>query len=373
MRILLISSCALKSPPKNYGGLERCVYEYARGLQELGHVVTLVASKESKAPPNVELIETVPSWDGFNPAQAQHYAKNDGIWREWNGQKWFARTWNGWRRHEEEAYLMYKDKIGSFDVIGDASWAKWSYTSKKDEIVGTCHSIKPYQSKPPREYAMFAGVSNGHARFLTRDLKTPVRAILNPVNVEEFHVVRQKTDRVLSLNRIMPQKGIHHFVRMAEQEKFKADVVGDDSTLVPDQGYVQTIKQKCANSGNIVYHGLVPDQKRRQMLEDAKCLVCFKDFGYEEIFGISAVEALSCGTPVIATRSWGFEDIIEEGKTGFICDSIEDVSKAVRKVVEGQVQLDANECRKGAERFSTKERSKAYARILEKVKNGSRW
>ena len=373
MKILIISSFALATPPKNYGGLERCAYEFAKGLSELGHSVTLVASQGSKAPPNVELIETVPSWDSLNQAQMQRYSQTDGIEREWNGRKWLGRTWNGWRKHEEEAYLMYKDKIGKFDVVGDASWAKWSYMSKKDEIVGTCHSIKSYMNKPPRDYAMLAGVSHGHARFLTKDLRTPVRAILNPVNVEEFQVIRQKTDRILSLNRIMPQKGIHHFVAMCDKEKFKADVAGDDSTLVPDQGYVTNIKQRCAKSSNIVYHGLISDGKRKQLLEDAKCLVCFIDFGYQEIFGISAVEALSAGTPVVAARSWGFEDIIEDGKTGFLCNTAEEVTMAVTKIVEGKVRLDPMDCRKGAERFSTKERSKVYARVLESVIRGCRW
>ena len=138
---MLISSTALKTNAGGYGGLERVCAEEAQGLAELGHEVTLVASKGSKAPPKVELIETVPSWDSLNPAQQQAYAKSD-------------RLWNGWRAHEEAAYRMYEADISKFDIVLDMSWSKWSYTSKKDEIIGLCHSMYQYNTPPPREIPM---------------------------------------------------------------------------------------------------------------------------------------------------------------------------------------------------------------------------
>jgi len=360
VKILLISSTALVTPPKNYGGLERVAYEHAQGLEELGHEVTLVAAKGSTAPKGVKLMETVEPWNKLNEAQQKQYGKAD-------------RVWNGWRAQEEEAWGMYKDRPGAYDVVGDMSWSKWSYLSRKEEIVGTCHSIKPYNVKPPREYPMFAGVSRGHSRFLAKEMHQPVRTLWNPVDLDEIPMERQKGDRILSLNRIMPQKGIHYFIDVCEKLKVKGDIAGDDSTLVPDQGYVQMIKQRVAKSAQVTYHGLVDDKKRVSLLQNAKALLCFIDAGYQEIFGLQAVEALAAGTPVIAARTWGFEDTVEQGKTGFLCSTVDEAVDATSSIMLGTVNLRAEDCRKGAEEFSRQKCAKLYERVFQRVKDGCRW
>lgn len=355
MKILLISSTALKTPPDNYGGLERVWWDYSIGLSELGHDVTLIGAKGSSST-GAKVIETVKPWNMLSPDEQKAYGKADKVW-------------NGWRAHEEEAFNMYKDMLPEFDVVGDASWAKWSYLGKKEAIIGTCHSIKSYNSKPPQSYPLFTGVSRGHARFISRDLHIPCRVLWNPVNIEEMPFQKEKGERILSLNRIMPQKGIHHFLTLADQSKIKADVAGDDSQLVSDQMYVQWMKQRCAQSAYVQYHGLVTDAQRIDLLKNAKCLLAFKDMGYEEVFGLSLVEALACGTPVIAVHSWGPDDIIQDGKNGFLCNTMEEVGKAIAKVSE----IKSEDCRESVKRFSRKERSMAYAKMMERVKDGSRW
>lgn len=325
------------------------------------------------APTGAKLVETTEAWNELAPAFQKKFTDDDGVDREFMGQKWKAHTWNGWREQEAVAYEKYKDILEGFDVIGDHSWSKQSYQSKNEKIVGTCHSVAPYQKPPPREFANFLGVSHGHSRNLSKVLKVPVRTCFNPVDIEQFPLETIKTDRILSLNRIMPQKGIHHFLKMIDDLKLKADIAGDDSTLVPDQGYVNQVKQKCAQSAFITYHGLVDDKKRIQLLKDAKILVCFKDAGFEEIFGLVLVEALACGTPVVSINTWGANDIIENGKNGFVCDNPEAMATAVKKIAEGTVKLDPNECRKSAERFSRENCSKTYESLLQSVVKGSRW
>jgi glycosyltransferase involved in cell wall biosynthesis len=160
---------------------------------------------------------------------------------------------------------------------------------------------------------------------------------------------------------------------MVETLKVKADIAGDDSTLVPDQGYVNVVKQKCAQSAFITYHGLVDDRKRIQLLKDAKVLVCFKDAGFEEIFGLVLVEALACGTPVVSISTWGAENIIVNGKNGFMEETPEKVSERVKSIVDGTVKLDPQFCRKTAEAFSRERCSKEYESLLKSVVGGSRW
>lgn len=331
------------------------MWEYGHGLSELGHEVTIVGAKGSTCS-GAKVVETVKPWNALSPEEQKVYAKADKVW-------------NGWRAHEEEAFNQYKHLLGDFDIIGDHSWSKWSYSTNHEKIIGTCHSIKSYNSKPPRSSPLFTGVSNGHARFISRDLHIPCRVLWNPVNMDEMPFQKEKGERILSLNRIMPQKGIHHFLTLADQSKLKADVAGDDSQLVGDQMYVQWMKQRCAQSAYIMYHGLVTDAKRIELLKNAKCLLAFKDMGYEEVFGLSLVEALACGTPVISTHSWGPDDIIQDGKNGFLCNTMDEVTKAIAKISE----IKPEDCRESVKRFSRKERSMVYAKMMERVRDGSRW
>lgn len=372
-KILLISSMALTTGAGGYGGLERVAYEEALGLAEAGHSVTLIAAKGSKAPSGVALIECGLSWDKLTPQQQMDYARKDGVEREFQGQKWLARTMNGWRAQEEEAFhTFYEQSVVDYDVVLDMSWSKFSYTVKKDEIVGLCHSIQPYNSPPPREYPMLCGVSRGHSRFLNQRLQRPVRVIWNPVGVEEFTVTKDKQERVLSLNRIMATKGIHLFLDVIEKDKVKADVVGDDSTLVPDQGYVQFIKERCKQSAYASYHGLVPDATRNKFLADDKVLVCMKDAGFEEIFGLNLVEALASGTPVISLKTWGCDDVLTP-ETGVVCNNVDEVAVAVAKTMSGELKFDAEACRKRAEVFNRTMVTNGLVKMLESVRKGSRW
>lgn len=365
----MISSVALQTPVKNYGGLEKVASEYAKGLAQLGHDVAMVVAKGSDKIPNVEQIDTVKPWSELVPAEQQMYSRNDGIDREFRGLTWKARTWNGWREQERVSYEMYKDLIKGFDVVGDHSWAKWSLLSGKEEIINTCHSVKSYNIRPPRQHPLLTGVSHGHSRFISKELHIPCRALHNPTDLNLYKFVKDKSERILSLNRVMPQKGIHLFVDLVEKERLRADIAGDDSQLVQDQGYVQAIKNKCKNSAFANYYGLVDEPTRLKLLREAKCLICLKDFGYEEVFGLSAIEALASGTPVVALKSWGFNDTIQNGVNGFLCENMEEVAKVIAKI--GEIKPEA--CRESVQKYSTEVRSKVYEQMFTQVKAGMRW
>jgi glycosyltransferase involved in cell wall biosynthesis len=98
-----------------------------------------------------------------------------------------------------------------------------------------------------------------------------------------------------------------------------------------------------------------------------------KDGGYEEVFGLNVVEALACGMPVISMRTWGPEDILVQGKTGMLCNTVDEVADAVRMTMDGSIKFDPDACRAGAEVFSRKMVCKSLEQMLESVKRGSRW
>jgi glycosyltransferase involved in cell wall biosynthesis len=104
------------------------------------------------------------------------------------------------------------------------------------------------------------------------------------------------------------------------------------------------------------------------LLADAQALLV--PISWEEPFGLTIPEALASGTPVIATRHGAMPELIEDGKTGFLCDTIDDMETAVAHVAS----LASADCRNAAaERFSIQRVRQDYDTLYQKVLNGAEW
>jgi len=339
MKIAIISSTAIESPPSTYGGLEWISYLRARGLTELGEEVTLIATKGSHAPEGVNLLETVDVG-----------------------------------RSEEEAYKTYKDKLKEFDVIIDDSWQKWSYMAKaendKIKIMGVTHSQCPYGRAPPVQYPNFCAVSNAHAQYMSNKLGIPVRFVHNGVDLNLYPFQAEKGERYLSVNRIMAEKGIHVFVDLMRRLRVKGDIIGEDRYLISDITYPTRIQNAC--DGLLCrYWGRISNEQKLKLLQNAKALICLPQWPYIEVFGLSALEALAVGTPVITLRSGGLAEIVEDGISGIICDTTEQIEQVIK---EDKIRnLNPEECRKRAEHFTYIAMAEKYLSLYDDILNGKEW
>jgi glycosyltransferase involved in cell wall biosynthesis len=103
------------------------------------------------------------------------------------------------------------------------------------------------------------------------------------------------------------------------------------------------------------YIGEIGEREKQEFLGGAYALMFLID--WPEPFGLAMIEALACGTPVIAFRRGSVPEIIDEGRTGFIVDSVDDAVDAIGKVA----QLNRGDCRKAVEqRFSSERMANDY-------------
>ncbi len=105
-------------------------------------------------------------------------------------------------------------------------------------------------------------------------------------------------------------------------------------------------------------------------VEESKSFVCEGMIVHNsEPLGLVAQEAMSCGTPVIATRDGAIPEVVLHGKTGFICDTEEEMVEAVKNIGK----IDPLECRKRAEGFSRLNMAKNYEKLYYRVLNNDQW
>ena len=120
---------------------------------------------------------------------------------------------------------------------------------------------------------------------------------------------------------------------------------------------------------NIAYHGMIKKYSAKwyKAYSEAKALLL--PLQWEEPFGLVMIEAMACGTPVIAFDRGSAREVVKDGKTGFIVKNVNEMVKAIKKID----QIDRKECRRHIERNFTVEKmvdkyEKLYYRILKKRK-----
>jgi len=339
MKILAISAMAIECPPKNYGGLEWCVYNHCKGLADLGENVTLIAAKGSSAPKGVELYQM----------------ESPGIFDI----------------SEEKAFWMYKEILRNYDVVLDHSWYKWSLlVGDYLPVISTMHSPCPFPNPPPKKFPMICGVSTEHSLHASKKLGVPVRTTWNSVDVSRYQLTHTKGDTFLSINRIDPDKGIHVFVDWVGRAGLKGDIIGDDKMIVRDnEGYPSKIRSSCEQYG-IKFSGLVSHEDKIKKMQDCKAVVLLPQAPkYLEVFGLAAVEANAMGKPVICTPNCGLKNVVVDKETGFFVETFEQFKDAVSKLDT----ISPEACRKQAEKFDIPAITPKYHALIKHVNEGCRW
>lgn len=348
MKIVLISSGVYPVPPVGYGGLEMIVYDLSDCLSQLGHDVYVIAPSESKLAKDVNLIDMGPC----NP----------------NAHEW-----------EMKAYEKYAPMLlsGEFRgaVIHDHTWRKFIYLLKSNQphlhIMSTLHGMLCYQTPPPVGKPSLAGISKRHADLLSAGLGIPVRYAYNGVNLDKYRFNGgNRNDRYLFLARITAFKGTHVFADAVRQIKAKGDIVGDDQ-MVEDKGYVQRMLVACNDYDGLRYWGGVARDRAVEFFRESKCYVLPCTPGWEEPFGLTVIEAMACGCPVIGTVSGAIPELIEHGKSGYVSASLQDLTKYMRDDMISAIR--AEDCRKRAEEFSREAMAQSYLKLYQEVLENGGW
>jgi glycosyltransferase involved in cell wall biosynthesis len=182
------------------------------------------------------------------------------------------------------------------------------------------------------------------ARRIEKIYRREADVIYPPVDTDKFTLNEKKDDYYLTASRFVPYKRVDLVVEaFSKMPGKKLLVIGDG----PQEKKIKSLAAK-----NIEFIGYQPPDKLKKYMQDAKAFV----FAAEEDFGIVVVEAMACGTPVIALNRGGTAETVIDNKTGIhICEqSVKGIIEAVEKYEQSSDKFDLKYIRRYSEQFSRK-------------------
>lgn len=354
LKIALISTPFLKTPPDHYGGLEMVVADLAVGLAKLGHDVTLFATKGSKPIGNYKVFETIDPIFNYST--------------DWSKIDWFEME----KRHYETFKDVIKSENENFDIIHDHTWFAFPYLSKIEQInLKVCHSHHGginWDSSPPIKYPNFITISDfmrqySENYFKSKGYNVRVQFVHNGIDLDKYPYKADKGNRLIFVGRFVQFKGPHVAIEIAKKLDMGLDLVGG---AYEEPYFSQQIKHHC-DGKQIILHTEISHDAKIELLQNAKALIFPSKMN--EPYGLVALEAMACGTPVIALRDGGIAEVVIHNETGFICTNISDMIEALKNIHT----IDPKNCRKRAEQLSRQYMAENYLKLYINTINNREW
>jgi glycosyltransferase involved in cell wall biosynthesis len=304
LNIALTADPEVPVPPRLYGGIERIVDMLARGLVERGHRVTLFAHPDSSG------AGTLVPWPGGASRSRLDTLRN-------------------------AACLYSRVARGEFDLLH--SFSRLAYMLPL--LPSKLPKLMSYQREiSPRTTALAHRLSRGTLAFtaISRWMMEPVQHIgrwhmvPNGVPLETYDFQPQVGDDapLVFLGRIEEIKGPHLAIEIARRTGSRLVIAGN---VPPEkQGWFDSHVAPHIDGSHISYVGPVDDAAKNILLGQAKAFLM--PILWEEPFGIVMAEALACGTPVLGLRRGAVPEVVEDGVTGFVRDTVDELVDAVSAV-----------------------------------------
>lgn len=187
--------------------------------------------------------------------------------------------------------------------------------------------------------------------------------VYNGISTDDFAFSADHEDYLLYTGRIIPEKGVKEAVQVAQATNQRLLIIGP----IPPryQGYFDQYIKPYLND-KVLYLGFIERDKILPYYQKAKALLM--PLQWEEPFGLTAVEAMACGTPVIAIARGAMPEIVVDGKTGYLVASVGEMIEAVHKVNK----LDRRACREHVKaHFGLKQMVNGYEEVFRQVIAGT--
>jgi glycosyltransferase involved in cell wall biosynthesis len=358
MRILLVMDPYIRVPPNHYGGIERVVADLADRLAQARHDVTLWAAPGSRVNGRVEPFGREGEWTRWSnirnaamlaarflagprrfdvihnfgrlaylaPVLAREVPKVQTYMRTVNPANMRIARWLGARRLHYTAVSAAIRATGQPGGIPGAAAAPGAPRGAEWSVIYNC--------AVPARYPFVSGTD-------------------------------PRTAPLVFLGRLDRCKGPHHAIAVARRVDRRLVIAGNISPLAHERAYFEREIEPHLDGRLVTYVGPVGDEAKRTLLGEAAAMLM--PIEWEEPFPVVLPESMLCGTPLIAFRRGGVPEGIDHGRTGFLCDTVEEMAALVARLPE----IDRAAVRAEAERrFSDVAIAGEYERLYQRLATG---
>lgn len=333
MRIAMLSPIAWRTPPEHYGPWENVVSLIAEGLVKRGVDVTLFATGNS-----------------ITSAQLQSVCSS-GYEED---QTLLPKVWEC--LHISELF----EQADQFDLVhNNFDYLPLTYSAMTTTpVVTTIHGFST-----PRILPVYEKYNDKHFYVSISDAdRAPsldyLATVHHGIDLAQFTFQKQPEDYILFFGRIHNDKGAREAIEIAKATDMKLIMAG----IIQDQDYHKEYVESQLEPGKIEFIGSVGPEQRDRLLGGARVLL--HPIQFNEPFGLSVIESMACGTPVIAFNKGSMPELIRHGENGFLVDNVDQAITAIRQISE----IDRAVCRQHvADHFSAERMVDQYLNLYQQV------
>jgi glycosyltransferase involved in cell wall biosynthesis len=298
MRIALIAPPFIAVPPDTYGGTELFIANLACGLHARGHEVTVYANGDSRLPCRIKWRYPHADWPVEDPMRSE--LKNlDHL---------------GW---------AVRDAADTADVVhlNDVAGAPFTRFADRPVVLTLHHPHEPVLSEQYARYPDVDYVAIG--KWLAhRETMPRLHVVHHGIPIGSYTFSSRKSDYVAFLGRMAPCKGPHLAIEAARRAGIRLKLAGEVQPFFREYWEQQVAPR--IDGDQIEYVGEANAVQKNALLSRARALLF--PIQWEEPFGLVMIEAMACGTPVLALAGGAVEEIVQDGVNGWVCRDVDDMA-----------------------------------------------
>ncbi len=326
-------------PPARYGGTELFVAHLVNGLHARGHQVTLYANGDSQVDCALKWRYRHADWPLADAAIAQ-------------------------LKNADHAAWAVQDAAEAVDVLhlNDTAGVPLTRFVDAPAVLTLHHPHEPALSALYDQYPDIDYVAISHDQA-SRERMPKLRVVHHGIPLDGYPNREQKGDYVAFLGRIAPCKGVHLAIEAARRARVPLKIAGEVQPIFRDY-WEEQIKPH-VDGVHVQYVGEADHACKCELLGGARALLF--PIQWSEPFGLVLIEAMACGTPVLALPGGSVSEIVRDGVSGWICDDVGQMAERI-----SSLDVPAASCRRWVrQRFSAERMVDDYLALYKRAAGGA--